>query len=544
MKKGVGILRVSTQHQDYDYQAGIINKNAKFRNIELVKVFEEKISGRKRNRKSIKELFNYIDENNGAIDFVIVSELSRIGRTFEVLQVVEKLTNKGISLISDKEGIETLDKNGELTATTKLYINILQSINEFESSTTEYRTTEGVNNAVIKNNIWIGGRPPYGYRVEDKKLIVDEDEAKIVNKIFQLYTIEGYGSTKISDYLKKNEIASKYGGAWNYATIKKILSNEIYIGVRLFNRNNKKMQTIKIEDEDLRIITDEAFNDAQNRVHRNHNYPKISKKYSYLFDNRIIKCGCCGKHFVVISADKGKNAKYACYQNKGYKYCINTQQRVDYIDFVINKILIFGMQKLLKDNSQEIANKDKIENEIELLLIEKKKNNEKLKRIKTLFIDLMIDKDEYVERNSTIKDYVDKIDNNISTLKSKLNNLNSFEVNISKISVETDVKEDARVSKDTLHKVIENIVVDLDEIYVKLINGNYFVFPKHSKGWVQHTNRFDKIRNNILTILSFEDEVNGNKSNNFSFFNVANDDYKFDYKKVKNRIKEFDKIIS
>ena len=111
MIKTVIFARVSTSVQEYDRQVNELTALAKGNGWSVEAVFAEKISGAKANfdRTELLNMINYVEVNH--IDKVLVTELSRLGRdTLQVLEVIEMLNGKGISLYIQNYNIETLTK--------------------------------------------------------------------------------------------------------------------------------------------------------------------------------------------------------------------------------------------------------------------------------------------------------------------------------------------------------------------------------------------------------------------------------------------------
>src|ERR1035437_3226047 len=109
------LARVSTQIQDYERQVNELTVFAQSNQMEVVKVFANKVSGAKQNeeRPEIIELINFV--KNQHVDMVLCLEISRLGRsTLQALKVIELLNQHKICLYVRNYNIETLDKNGKI----------------------------------------------------------------------------------------------------------------------------------------------------------------------------------------------------------------------------------------------------------------------------------------------------------------------------------------------------------------------------------------------------------------------------------------------
>lgn len=147
MVKTVIFARVSTSSQEYERQVNelMILANGNAWSVEAI--FAEKVSGAKSNseRAELIRMVNYIESNH--IDKVLVSELSRLGRdTLQVLEVIEMLNSKGISLYIHNYNIETLTKEGKVNAMSQFLITILAEVARMERKTIRERVESGYKN--------------------------------------------------------------------------------------------------------------------------------------------------------------------------------------------------------------------------------------------------------------------------------------------------------------------------------------------------------------------------------------------------------------
>ena len=114
----IGYIRVSAIDQNTESQKAILAK------LGIDKYFEEKVSGKNTtDRRELQNMLNYARQG----DTICVKDLSRLARnTKDLLDIVEYLTNKGVTLYSDKEKIDTSTNFG------KLMLTFLGAIYEFE----------------------------------------------------------------------------------------------------------------------------------------------------------------------------------------------------------------------------------------------------------------------------------------------------------------------------------------------------------------------------------------------------------------------------
>lgn len=342
-KTAVAFYRVSTDRQQNDRQIEDVQRYCKAYGYQLIKEFQEIISGASKlsDRKELKEMLKYVDENQP--DFVICSELSRLARSQDSLQIIENWTRQGVTFISLKEGIRTLDENKKTNPMTQLLLGILQAINIFELETIKYRTVSGLNKSAA-GGTWIGGTVPYGYNLIEKRLVINEDEAQTVNEIFQYY-LKGWGSNKIASHLNRSGKTTKEGKIWREQTIHKMLTNTLFAGRRLYK--GEEMQT-----PETRIIDDLTFVPVQEKIKNKKSQPKLDKhqQHEYLLQGKI-KCSC-GSTF----SGRHRDNAYFCKSQKFASGCGVRSVKMSWVDEQVKQKLFINYSSLLGDKKQIIDN--------------------------------------------------------------------------------------------------------------------------------------------------------------------------------------------
>ena len=145
------LLRVSTSSQDYEYQRSTLTDLCKRNGWEIIRTFENKISGAKKNeeRQEIVEFIDFIKHNN--VDLCCCTEVSRIGRdTLEALKTIQILNEHKVNLFFANYGIETLLPNGNVNPIAKLILTICLEISSLERQQIRYRMSEGYKNYLIR----------------------------------------------------------------------------------------------------------------------------------------------------------------------------------------------------------------------------------------------------------------------------------------------------------------------------------------------------------------------------------------------------------
>lgn len=197
--------RVSTAIQEYDRQVNELSALAVANGWGVEAIFAEKISGAKKNteRPELQKMVEFVKANN--IDKVLVTELSRLGRnTLQVLEVIELLNTKGISLYIQNYGIETLTKEGEVNPMSQFLITILAEVARMERKTIRERVASGYTN-FISNGGKVGRK--IGYRKSEVQMREQyTKEIQLLKKGLSLRNIQAITSTSINTLRKLKEI--------------------------------------------------------------------------------------------------------------------------------------------------------------------------------------------------------------------------------------------------------------------------------------------------------------------------------------------------
>jgi DNA invertase Pin-like site-specific DNA recombinase len=178
--------RVSTLAQDYQRQTDELLEYADKMGYSVEKVFEEKISGAKKNeeRKELMAMMSFIKSNQ--IEKVLTWELSRIGRNaVQVLQVIEMLNDAKISLYIKNYNLETLNPNGTVNPLSQFMVQILNSVNEMERQTIVQRLRSGYSAARSKG-VRVGRKTGVQVKSDDQFLKENKEVAKLLKQGFSV----------------------------------------------------------------------------------------------------------------------------------------------------------------------------------------------------------------------------------------------------------------------------------------------------------------------------------------------------------------------
>lgn len=279
-------------------------------------------------RKVLQSLLEAAKAKQFEVLLVYMSD--RIGRKEdETPAYVSALNDLGIEVWSVKEGqLKTTEHIDKLLN----YIRFWQA--EGESRKTGMRV-KSAQETMVKLGKFVGGKAPFGYDLVYsgdisnrgralKKLVINEEEAKIVKKIFDYAVNYGYGAYKIARVLNEEKIKS-VNDTWKACTVMQMLKNPIYKGYITYNRRQRNIYGGNYEktpedkwilssekQQELVIVNEDVWNKARNlREERknNINSSESDETKRNIIASRgeltlmgIIYCGCCKRRLTNASS--------------------------------------------------------------------------------------------------------------------------------------------------------------------------------------------------------------------------------------------------
>ena len=210
MTKAVIYSRVSSEgnRQDTERQTNELIEYANKMGYELVEVYEEKVSGYKKNedRPIFSRMLEEIEK--GTIDKVLVWELSRIGRSvIQSLQNIQLLTDKKVSIYIKNFNLETLNDDKTPNSLSMFMVQILFSVANMEAQLTKSRMVSGYRNH-IKNGGKVG-RKTGSIETEEETIQKHTDIVKLLKKNLTIRQISGLTNKSTNTILKVKSTARK-----------------------------------------------------------------------------------------------------------------------------------------------------------------------------------------------------------------------------------------------------------------------------------------------------------------------------------------------
>ena len=360
---------------------------------EYVKVYaDDGISGTSTKRRDgFNEMIK--DALDRKIDLIITKSISRFARnTLDTISFTRKLKAKGIEVYFEKENLWSLDEK------TEFLLTIMASMAQEESRSISQNVTMGKRWGMKEGRVSWAYSNMLGYTKENGKILVVENEAILVRKIYQLFLREGKTCSGIAEYLKEKGIPTPSGNSckWTKNTINSILRNEKYKGDALLQKtytadylehkvekNRGHLPQYYVENSHPAIIDKEEWEIVQAELMRRE---QIGAAYSgnSIFSSKLI-CGDCGGFYgrkIWHSTSKYSRFVYRCNgkYNKDHDKCQTPALTEDKIKekFVIvyNQVMrekqriiedVNEVIKLLSDTSELDAKVIDLQNKMEVI---------------------------------------------------------------------------------------------------------------------------------------------------------------------------------
>jgi site-specific DNA recombinase len=178
-------------------------------------------SGSNLERPALQRLIADIEAR--CVDVVVVYKIDRLSRALmDFAKLVEVFDRNEVTFVSVTQSFNTTTSMGRLT------LNILLSFAQFEREVIGERIRDKFR-ASRSRGMWMGGHPPFGYDVKDRKLIVNETEAAIVRTVFERFVRVG-SATILARSLAAEGILTKRRRPVDRGYLYILLNNRTYIG--------------------------------------------------------------------------------------------------------------------------------------------------------------------------------------------------------------------------------------------------------------------------------------------------------------------------
>lgn len=432
------------------------------------------------------------DAKDGMFDLIITKEISRFARnTLDSLQYTRELLRHGVGVFFQNDNINTLDEDAELRLT------IMSSIAQDELRKLSSRIKFGHQQA-IKSNVVLGNSRIFGYKKDNKRLVIDETQAPMIRNLFRLYATGEYSMKQLETLFYEQGYRNYNGNKIAHTTMSGIISNPKYKGyyvgnkVRIVDMFTKKQkflpadEWVMFKDETGEIVpaivSEEVWDKANEILHRRSEDVKNRQgicNHPNLLTGKLY-CAHCGAAYYrreSKSKDGTVNSKWVCSNkiNSGADACPSfpiyeseikpilfdafSETRVSVEDLIETYVEMFKSMEADDETAKQIEEQKHI-----IELSEQKKN--KLLELVTLG---SITVANFQSMTESCDREVAEAEKSISELEESLFTKEEFKKHITEIKLRLDA-----AAKDASDGMITNEFVAhyIDKILVSIINDD------------------------------------------------------------------------
>ncbi|MEV6965600.1 recombinase family protein [Hamadaea sp. NPDC051192] len=238
----------------------------------------------------------------GRYDTLLVYRLDRLTRRIrDLAYLMEELEKIDVHFRSATEPFDTSSAAG------RMLVQMLGVFAEFEREVLIDRTRNGMERKAARGK-WTGGTVPYGYQLDRERDAPAPDlaEAPIVSQIFTSYARDRIGTRTIADKLNQRGIRTRFGKPWSGVTVGNMLSNQVYVGDKVFG-------DITTPDAHPAIVSRELFAEVQQILAVRGEVGSKRRASNTDYDlTGLITCPDCGQKYIGTSA-RGRSRIYRYY---------------------------------------------------------------------------------------------------------------------------------------------------------------------------------------------------------------------------------------
>ena len=479
--------RVST---DKDEQLHSLSNQISFFNDYTSKVpnwefigsyIDEGISGKQVKKR--EEFLRMIeDAKKHKFDLILTKEISRFSRsTLDSIKYTQELLSNGVGVYFLNDNINTILPDSELRLT------IMSSIAQDEVRKLSERVSFGMKRS-IDNGVVLGCSNIYGYVKDKGKLVIDDEQAKMIKIIFDRYANTTDGLSKVSRYLFSLGYKSRNGKRIDTTILTRIIENPKYKGYycghksKVLDYRTKQKKRLNESDwiiyKDYEnvppIVSEELWERANVKLkerqdsftNRTINKAVFQNRYTY---SGKIYCGCHNLTYHRSSAGKRKNNPvWECqvYRKESLKGCSNPRV----FELELDEVFKDMFNKLFKRRNNifdEILNecKNYLEtnnNDIEIKNIESKISvlNNKKDKLLELVMEEYLSKEDYKKQVDLINEDLVIYQSKMNELKNNKKDKNYIENKINEIKILLEkCLEDNECYSDVFNELIDRIIV-------------------------------------------------------------------------------------
>ncbi|WP_235601475.1 recombinase family protein [Halobacillus sp. KGW1] len=410
---------------------------------------------------------------NREIKMVVFKSIHRLARDLkDALEIKEVLIGHGVRVVTMEENYDShLEGKNDM------------KFEMYSMFAAQYPKTLSVSiSASLAAKVRRGdhiGKVPFGYDRINQKLVINEEESKVIKRIFDWYTEDNYGFKAITHKLNEGVengtvVPPKESSYWGVTSVQRIIKNPVFCGMFILNKyttikvDGKKKQIVNprekwtvFEDHHPGIISKQQWSQANNKDVTRYN-TKIAKWNEF---RGLMKCSECGSNMVTMVSYKKRKSdghkttwrylKCSAYRRGGKAACVNHTPITyeDFREFILNTLVAkWNSIELELENNLGKNNEEKAK----LLRVQLQQLEKKQARLVDMYLNEMLEKDDYMQRRKNFENEIDKLNDDIFMY----DNMESNKVQINSIKTAFGSLNDREQDLTRIFKeIIDSIII-------------------------------------------------------------------------------------
>ena len=481
---------------------------------------DEGISGTSTKRR---DSFNRMitDAKAGRFDFIITKEISRFSRsTLDSIKYTQELLEHDVGVLFQNDNINMLDSDSEFR------LVVMAGVAQDEVRKLSERLKFGFRQA-IKNGHVLGNDKLWGYDKKDCVLTINEEEAHVVRRIFDLYANQQIGIRRISQTLYDEGFTSRQGNAFNVLTIRHILCNPKYKGWYCANksqtvdyRSKRKIfldesEWVMYPDPSIPAIVSEELWDRANALYKRRSQQMMSHQSAAGFHNHYPYSGkiICEEHGAsfhrqVIKSSRRQTETWQCreYRNRGRAGCSAPQLRTAELDQIMASIFdqlardkqaiidaVINVIQAVPDGHDYAQDAQRVREDISAIRAKKD-------RLLEMSIDGIITTAEFTQRNDGFNEQIQVLEERLAFLQAEADKGQKAAEHLDEIRavLKQELSFQRGVNSTLVATILDRVVVKRNstkeevhlDIYLKFGDPIGVVFDRKNSSF-----RFERLKN-------------------------------------------------
>jgi site-specific DNA recombinase len=399
-----------------------------------IPAFVDDYTSRELNRPALDAAFDYLERVG--FDVLVVHALDRLARDPYIRQTLE------IEIAKLGAKVDYVLGNYEETPEGEVHKDLASAFAKWENAKRVERSNRGKKEKAEKG-LFVAGQPPFGYAIDKDApggLVIDDDQAETVRRIFDLYVNDNKSQREIVNILEvEGAITAKGNTEWGRSTVRAILNNSTYAGEWHYNKNKRNGNLLEQRSPEkwipvtvTPIIDEWLFRQAERRLSHNKKHRRKQPKRFYLLSGMVF-CRECERPYYAQTQLAGKSRRATDAQTYRHRmsegHCLNRHVSARILEPIVwdeIREILLDPERLVKGYRQSLeqqqATTARQRAHLETLRSQLVKFDQQRANLNAMYIDPEIEltKGEYIEQKERIEKSAAETARDIDRLREEL----------------------------------------------------------------------------------------------------------------------------